>query len=208
MRKRHNGGFTFIELVLALTLFALIAAGVYRTFFAGTQMWARENTMMKETHRLRVFFNTLAQDAANAVILYRGEQNNAVWAKDRLHWTTLGNIYQNGKSGIELAEVTYRFYKNKGTLVRRYAPASKGFDEKAAIETVFLEGLEDAAFEYSSAVPDSAGGYEWSSSWGSGKDDNLPCGIKISIGFKAKKGLSGEKFEKVIFVPAGKFERT
>ena len=205
MRKTNEGGFTFIELLLALTLFALIAAGVYHTFYAGMRMWAEDNAMMKETHRLRVFFNTISQDAVNATILYRGDLNDSAWTRDRMHFTVLENIYQNGKPDMELAQVTYLFDRKKGTLVRRYAPAKDGFDENLAKGTVFLEGLDAVTFEYSPGASASTNEYDWDAEWAGVKNDVLPCGIKINVRFKSRNTMPGEKFEKVIFVPAGQF---
>lgn len=207
MLKRHETGFSFIELLLALTLFALIAAGVYRTFYVGTQIWSQGHSMMKETHGLRVLFNTLSQDAVNSTVFYNDDPKETLWEKRRMRFTALENIYRDEKPDTELARVEYLFDKEKGALVRKYAPVAAGSDGKAARETVFFEDLEDAAFGYASAESVPGAGLVWNEEWCEEKGRDLPRGIRVRVRFKALKGASGEQFEKIIIMPKVHFQR-
>ena len=200
MRRYPEAGFTFIEMLIALALFALIAVGAYRIFFMGAQIWSKGNLAMKGTNRVRAFFNTVQEDVVNAVLLYRGTQDDTSWEAGKMSFTTLANTYRDGKPGIELAKVIYYFDEKKGVLIRRYASAREGFDNELSRETVFLEGLEDVAFGYSSG-----GKSEWSDHWSMEENsDALPRGIKVRVDFSAGENIPGEGLEKVIFVPMGK----
>ena len=207
MPRKREAGFTFIELLLALTLFAVIASGVYRTFYMGTQIWSKCNLMMKESHALRVLFNALSQDAVNSTVFYSDDPQETLWEKRQMRFATLENIYQDGKLDTELARVEYRFDPKKGALSRKYVPVSIGSDKKTVKETVFLQDLEDAIFEYSPAGNVPGTGSVWSETWTGEKNGDLPGGIRVRVRLKATRDMPGEQFEKVIIMPMVRFEK-
>ncbi|MDO8535444.1 MAG: prepilin-type N-terminal cleavage/methylation domain-containing protein, partial [Candidatus Omnitrophota bacterium] len=60
-------GFTFIELIVAITIFSIMAVSIYSVFRAGVRLWYRTNPLIQANQSTRYFFNTLSADLKNSV---------------------------------------------------------------------------------------------------------------------------------------------
>ena len=50
---KKNPGFTFIELIIAVTIFAIVAVSIYSTFNAGIRVWLKTSPMIEEVNERR-----------------------------------------------------------------------------------------------------------------------------------------------------------
>jgi type II secretion system protein J len=68
MNRRHQQiGFTLLEIMLAITILALVATAVYATWSAGLAGWKRSATITDELQRERIVMETLADLTQSAV---------------------------------------------------------------------------------------------------------------------------------------------
>ena len=97
--KKSLTGFTFIELLIALTIFSIIATGIYYTLNAGTVIWRRANVQIGENQKIRVFFNTISRDLRNA-ISFSGVSSE--WTEDSVSFHTIADVSSAEETHREL----------------------------------------------------------------------------------------------------------
>ena len=79
--------FTFVELLIALTIFSIIAASIYVTLNSGFSLWSKVNFLIQENQEVRIFFDVLSKDLRNAVSPFGVESDFEVvpeWKTDSL----------------------------------------------------------------------------------------------------------------------------
>ncbi|MCK4462844.1 MAG: prepilin-type N-terminal cleavage/methylation domain-containing protein, partial [Candidatus Omnitrophica bacterium] len=154
--KKLNKAFTFIELLIAITIFAIIASSIYYTLNAGIMTYSRGNSIIKDNQRLRIFFDIISKDMRNAIPALGKDPNFIVtseWQVNRISFPTIINVSDGGEISGEIAKVAYEFDSGKGQVLRRCATLKKKFNEDLADIEILLEEsedftLEDFAFEY------------------------------------------------------------
>ncbi|OGW92773.1 MAG: hypothetical protein A3K16_06010 [Omnitrophica bacterium RIFCSPLOWO2_01_FULL_45_24] len=198
MNKKR--GFTFIELIVAVMIFSIIAVSVYSVFRAGVRLWHRTNPLIQANQSTRFFFNTISSDLKNSVS-YRQKGVNFEGEKQKLSFMTL--IDASGEGVLphtELARVTYHFDKTRKTVKRAVATKAEGFSEDYAKSADLLNDIDDKnfGFEYCYKITSSPTeyDYEWKDAW---EDEDRDKG-KIPRGVKVKAG----EYSKTIFVPTGR----
>ena len=216
---RNDGGFTFIELIVAVTIFAIIAVSIYSTFNAGIRMWLKTSPMIEANQGMRIFFNTASLNLKNSVAYYPkstsatsafaptsfssfGEEEhlNFEGEPDRISFMTIMNSSgPDGRIRGEIARVAYIYDKANKRIKRLVATKREGFDETKAIASEVLGNIEekDFGFEYcyksaTSSVTEYE--YDWKDTWeGEKNKQKIPRGVKIKMG-----GLT-----ETVFIPAG-----
>lgn len=205
-------GFTFIELIIAVTIFAIIAVSIYSTFSAGIRMWLKTSPMIDENRGLRMFFNTISADLKRAVAYYdnsaaltkpgfgqeyEGELNFA-GAPRRISFMTIVRV-SDPELGLraEPAKVIYLYDISDRAVKRLVATKAEGLDEDNAKSVDMLINIDekDFSFEYcyKNMISNSDYEYEWKDAW---KDENartIPRGVRVRAG----------EFERTVFIPTG-----
>ncbi len=218
-KNKNDPGFTFIELIIAVTIFAIIAVSIYSTFSAGIRMWLKTSPMIEANQRYRVFFNTASLDLKNIVAYYpkltsatssfapssfssfgAEEPLNFEGEPDRISFMTIMNVSdQDGGIHGEIARVAYVYDKANKAVKRLVATKAEGFDEAKAKAVEMLSNIEakDFGFEYcykSSTSSVSEYEYEWKEAWeGEKNKQKIPRGVRVKAG----------ELKKTIFMPTG-----
>ena len=201
MKKNFNTAFTFIELLIALTIFSIIAASIYYTLNAGIKVWQRGNILIEENQRMRIFFDMISKDMIN-IVSFSGIPSE--WAEESISFHTIIDVSSAAKPHRELVRRIYYFDAQKSELKRGRVIQKEDFDEKYVDEKVLLDNLEDISFEY---AYESGEEYEWKDEWEFGDEDEgediIPRGVKIKV--KLKNGAEDKEktFEKIVFIPIG-----
>jgi len=209
MRKK---AFTFVELIIAVTIFAIIATSIYATFNAGLRLWLRTSPMIEENQALRMFYSTISSDLKNAVYYYDNNQtlNKPGFAQEyegeinfkgepgKISFISIVSIAES-VSGLreEPARITYLYDSGAKTVKRLVATKSEGLDETKARSSEMIQNIEekDFGFEYcyKKMLSNTDYEYEWKDAWEDKNVLNIPRGIRIKIG----------NFTKTVFIPAG-----
>jgi len=202
MNKR---GFTFIELLIAVSIFAVAAIALYSTFFAGISVWRRSGKSGDIYQDIRFVVEDMTKDFKNTI--YYTKEKESIFrfsgTAEEVAFVTLEGLFlEKDVSRKELVKVAYRFDDGRGELIMARADKSIGFDIKKAKEEILLKDVEDFKFEYCYDSGDEDKPYLWKEEW---KDENLriPRGIRVSFRIKAEKEKEPLKFTKTIFIPIG-----
>ncbi len=210
---RQAQGFTFIELIIAVTIFSIIAVSIYSVFRAGVRLWARANPLIQANQSTRYFFNTVSADLKNVVsynAIFQGvktfassdEKNvNFVGEEQKISFMTL--VDASGAGALphtELARVVYSFDRSKNTVKRAVATKAEGLSEDHAKETEILSDIDDKDFGFEYCYIDVSSpteyDYEWKDEW---EDEDKDKG-RIPRGVRVKAGA----YSKTIFMPTGR----
>ncbi len=187
---RNRKGFTFIEMLIAITIFSLIATGLYGALRSGYRLWQRSNERARVHQNWRSFDLTLSRDLRNAVdysedFLFLGEAH-------RMAFMTLMPDYRTNEGAARLVYVIYDADAKQNALIRKIADVSHGFDEKFARETkqADLDGaLTGLQFDYCYAGETDTE-CAWLPKW---EDLKPPRFVR----------LRSDRWEKTVFIPLG-----
>ncbi len=204
--------FTFIELIIAVTIFAIIAVSIYSTFSAGIRVWLKTSPMIEENQRSRVFFNAVSADLKRAVAYYDNSETltkpgfaqkyegeiNFEGAPDKISFMAIVSASDPGLGTYEEpARITYIYDKTQKVVKRLIATKAEGLDEANAEAFEMLGGIEkkDFGFEYcyKNMISNTDYEYVWKDAWEEKNVRNIPRGVRVRAG----------ELKKTIFIPTG-----
>jgi len=198
---RAKRGFTFIELLVAFTLFSIVASSIYYTFATGVRVWKRMDAMIERTQRTRVFFDILEADLASAIPFFF--LKTTTWGSQDIIFFCIATVSRGERADKELVRVRYRFEKDAGMIVSLRAGTERGFDvdSENAEKKILLSGVESMQFSYAYAKEFDAKTYEWQDSWAF--KDKIPLGVKVRVTFSGDVTDAQEPVERLIVIPSG-----
>lgn len=210
--RTRRAGFTFIELIIAVTIFAIIAVSIYSTFHAGLKMWLKTSPMIEANQSLRVFYNTISLDLKNAIPYYAKANTlskpqfggayegkiNFEGAADRMSFVTIIGV-SDPETGLseEPARVTYIYDKAAKTVRRLVAAKAEGLKEENSKTSDMLTDVDekDFGFEYcyKNMISNTEYEYEWRNSWEEKNVQKIPRAVRIKAG----------GYRKTVFISTG-----
>jgi prepilin-type N-terminal cleavage/methylation domain-containing protein len=189
--RNRKAGFTYMELMIAMTIFSIMAVSVYSVLRAGIKIWSRSSAIIEKDQALRVFFNTIAADLKNGVA-YDASGINFEGRPDGLSVMTLASSgVSAGPMSASLAKVSYYFDAKDKKVKRIVATKDDGFVQMTgkAEEMLSLADGERVSFRYYSGSSVTDQSIIWKDRWdGSAK---MPPGISVKVG----------EFEKIVYIP-------
>jgi general secretion pathway protein J len=191
---RNRDGFTLIEVLLAMTILAIILTAVYASFSTAGRNIEHAEVSRDETDLARMLISRLSDDIANAhyyntslvapLIFYGKREDDPTGEgkimRDSLYLTTLTNWRRPGSKQTDLWEVGY-FFKEKpestGYVLMRWEKRELSKDVPA------LEGgnefeLTDQVLSLRFRYYD---GSKWVEEWDSRKSHLLPNAVEIAL---------------------------
>lgn len=213
MKKMFKkAGFTFIELIIAVMIFSIIAVSIYATFHAGIKVWLKTSPMIEANQSLRMFYSTISLDLKNAIAYYGKDEVitkpgfgqsyegniNFEGKHDKMSFITVINV-SDPETGTreELVRVSYIYDSNAKMIKRLIATKKEGLNEENAKYYEMLSGVEDKDFGFEYCYRDTMSGsdyeYEWKDEWADKNVQKTPRGVRIKAG----------GFKKTIFIPSG-----
>ena len=185
-RRLPDHGFTLLELMLAMTALALVAAICYGGFRLGIRAVEKGEVAVVTAQRLRVASDVLIRQLKSAVVYPARSEEDEDFPYFIGTATSLTFITAAGLTGGGgLVRVVYRVEDSPPRLVLEetpfFSPRTLGrdtLDQPADHSTVLLDGAEDLKFEY--LFDDYSGDTEWRSSWdGRGDEESIPSAVRI-----------------------------
>lgn len=205
LSQKHNnfvfyGGLTIIELLVSLTIFAIVAVAIYSVFSTGIVGWRKGEIAISLFHEIRLSLDRVAQEMRNQVSC-----NGVKLAgkADELYFISVIPFPEEGKSKYRrLAKIRYVLEEGEDGLTlfreRRWMPsleeASEEIDKMRLISRI-------KSFDFQYGEKEIEGGeviLTWQEAWED--KEKIPVAIKINlnIGGEISKSLS-----RVIYLPYG-----
>jgi general secretion pathway protein J len=188
--RRRPAGFTLLEVIISMTLLALIVGICYAAFHLGIRAVEKGEVAVVTAQRLRVATDVLIRQVKSTAAhpaLIDGDTYPYFYGSP----TTMSLVTDAGQlSGGGRARVTYRFETDPPRLVLEESPyfdaesLGRGTpDATQARSAVILDGFRSMSFQY---LLDDGSEAEWHNSWDFTENEVLPAAVRILI-----EGLPG-----------------
>ncbi len=203
---RHIFGFTFVELLIAVSIFAIVALALYSTFFAGISVWKRSGEGGNITQAVRFIFDDMARDLRNSVYL-TGEEESVFTSTCTSEEITFFSVEPSSLGETmaqrEFVKVSYTYDKDEKQVIRRRADKEVGFKVEEAEKEILLNAVEEFTIEYCYDTGDDDDPYEWKDEW-EDEERRLPKGVRITSELGgAGRGEEPVSFKRIMHVPLG-----
>lgn len=214
---KNNSGFTLLELIVAVTIFAVTAVAIYSSFGVGIAAWRKAEDSYKVRQEARHFFSLFSRDlmaAVNFTLLV--DPKDQTKFKDSFEgsfdlvtfWRPLKIKGEGSKGTIKL---TY-YLKNDGTdpdgkevksVYRKLQTYEESAKEGAGVESVLVSRISGFELEYIYYAGEEI---VWEKEWKK-KDDSIlgaaPFAVKASLVYPSRDGDKPIKFSETIIIPTG-----
>ena len=196
MPGRRPNGFTFIELVIAVTIFSIVATAVYSIFMGGVQLWRRGNAVIEVNQPMRIFFDMGSADLSNTIAFaYTTGGMNFIGEPRKMSFVTVATVVPpDAAPRAEIARVVYEFQEEKKSVTRTVATRDEGFNEGLVPPVTVLDRVAadtEHGFRYCYKPEAEGGAYIWKETWN--KPDKVPRGVRIIA----------NGFAKTVIIPTG-----
>ena len=182
----NNRGFTLIEVVLAMTVLALVSAICYGAFHLGIRAIERGEVAVVNAQRLRVATDVIIRQIKSAVPYAARNRDEDIYPFFFGGATWMTFVTATGlEGGGALARVSYQVVDDPPRLIVTessfFSPDQLGRDpvDKHGDRTaVLLENFRDLRFEYmlSDGIDT-----EWRSDWNSHDEEAMPAAVRILV---------------------------
>lgn len=194
-------GFTFIELMIAITIFAVVAVALYSSFGAGISVWNKGEKEIIFNQDMRVAFDDFGKDFKN-IVNYKNDDLNFNFIGGKSSVQMLTRLMTGGRPNLFVVSYFTKEEENGSiSLKRAYADYTKNYViDPLKAETV-LSNLGEADFSYVYGTGDENNPYEWRDSWN--EQDKIPRGVKFSLKLKSLNNEPKNALTKIVFIPSG-----
>lgn len=194
-----RSGFTFIEIIVSITIFTVIIVSVYSVFYMGIKTW-RRNQEERSLQKIRMAFLKIEKELKRtfffSAVPFKGTP------KEVLFPLSVSDLDSDTE---KLYVVTYAINRDEHLglegLQRKESVFSEDpgdFEEK---KKNLLSLMEEIRFEYASTSGDSSKTLAWQDEWDSAAEDSLPSGVRISLEVDTPQ----EVYNKVVLLEQGDF---
>lgn len=223
-RKRQGrflslAGFTLLELIVAVTIFAVTAVAIYSSFGVGITASRKAEESYKVRQEARHFFSIFSRDLRDAVnftlLVDPADQNNF---KDSLEGsadrvTFWRPLRIKGEGSKRMIRLTY-YIKNDGMgpdgtetksvyrKLQAYEDIVKD-EEAAGTESAMVSGISGFELEYIYFTGEEI---VWDKQWKKNDETaicTLPFAVKVSLAYPLKDGDKTVKFFETVVIPTG-----
>lgn len=208
-QKNNFSGMTFIEILVGLTIFSVVAVSLYSTFFSSTSAWKKSEELNRLYQEARWSMDTIAKELHNSVIfsyknsypnfkVFEGKADSISFLNEDDYGINRVVYFIEAKENGEAA--VFSLIRQESSLIDSLQLSEGEKPEETFSSLVAKDGLK---FSYAYGVgEDEDQEIEWRSKWED--SDNIPMGVKIELVLQ-NPGNPNIKtsFYKTVFIPMG-----
>lgn len=199
--KKNKTGFTFIELMLAVSIFAIVAVVIYSTFNTGISAWKKAEVAQNLYQDIRLTLDKMAEDLENAV-KYSEKENfsNFEANQNSISFYSLEEVFTGLPKVPAHPELRKISYSLSGSMLQRLDETIPELLQEKPVAQPEEMSAKISELNFSYYYIDkttSPASYKWDNVWDWPLD--IPRGVKIGL-----KVVGEEKsFVKYVFIPSG-----
>lgn len=185
MSKRPSG-FTFIELLVAMLIFSIVAISIYLSFNVGIHAWRKGEDGYKTRQGMRYLLSSISRELRNAVnskeIAFSGGADGVSFCKAA-----------NG-----LFKVSYEFDSSKNEIYKVVWTYKENFSAQPGTRSRLASGISDFKLQYSYTKDEKI---EWSDTW---EEANIvPIAVKVSLTYNPGGEAQPVAISETVWIPTG-----
>jgi general secretion pathway protein J len=183
--RRDNGGFTLLEMVVAMTLVAAMAGILAVAFRMASASTGRGGDVTRQMARLRAGIAVVerALRSADAMPLATGDKPVPYFRGERTRLRFLSACPPSAASGGGLRLLSLFGSESAGLALADASPfrvdGADGWEGRDGARPI-LPGATEIAFSYS-AGPGKDGAWEWDESWDAAEKGALPAAVRVEL---------------------------
>lgn len=200
---RRKRGFTFIEVMLVMSIFAIVALAVYSTFGAGISVWKRTQDTVRVYQDIRLALDKMTGDLKNTILFAEeyGEKKfiNFTGMENVISFYTMVDVFREIPVHPRIKKVTYRLDESKLILERLEQDFAESILEEKELEFDEIAAkISELRFSYCYEDENAEPPYKWEDTWDS--TQGIPQGVRIKLKLDSEEDLV---FTKYIFLSIG-----
>jgi len=188
-------GFTLIEVLVAVTIIAVIVLSIYSAFNTGITAYKKMDTAFSSFQDARIILNVIETDLKNSFI-YSEESSFFKGGSSALDFFSILNTYDKDEKYNSLCRIKYTLEGNvlKRTVYSGFA--ALGDDENAQSQEL-SNGIEKIDFEYACIGSGEDKTIIWRNVWPQkdGQAGQLPLAVKIKLNLVGADSNARESVE-------------
>lgn len=208
-RVKRQNGFTLLETLLAVTLFAIVISSSYGIFSMGIQIWKRSQGRSLVERKATLALERMGQDVRNAIFtVSSGEaglsQAEPEFTGNEKSFSLPAIVNVSDKKGIGMNQYGAVMYEwnSAGELCRRTKSATDLYLRRDSGCRVLAQGIKKLKFEYL-LYQKITKSLSWYNSWD--LKDGMPQAVRVNLELEEK--MKGErrgivkKYQRTFLVP-------
>jgi len=191
MRAARDGGFTLLELILALTVLAVLVAIVSGTFRVGVRAWEKGESDIEVRHRERTVLEQMRRQMASMstrMLLNDGKEPFfPLGSPAKLRFVSEVPLLPGNAYGLVFVEYRIEAGQDDRAALkifeRNLVFLDESFLEREPDEDDFVEllpGLQEAVFSYRSRPEEGQEG-RWEEEWKPEDEKKFPRAVRLSV---------------------------
>lgn len=194
MKAKNFKGFTFLELLIAVTIFSIVAVAIYTSFNIGIHAWRKTEGSYKIRQEARHSLDNMERDLRCAINFTRKNPDGSAISSFE---GSSGKVsfWRALKGGV--FKITYLFDKEAlYYILQTYKETSGG---ESGSKSFLASGVSDFKLQYAYRDGDTI---VWQDAWESENSD-IPMGVKASLFYGSDSGGQPVEFADTILIPTG-----
>lgn len=189
--KQNRVGFTFIEMIIVVSMVGVISLAVYAMLNNGLKIWQKVNQALPQED-LAIFFDHFATDLKNTCLF---KEIKFIGNKERVEFPLLVNSLQLEKKTI--GKVAYIYEEHQGLLLRRESDYSQVYLDRDTSSQPVIKNIKSLKFQYY-FLDTEHNEYSWQDEW---RAEGLPLAVRIEL--ELENGTEINKYTKTVSIPVG-----
>lgn len=196
--RRTENGFTFLELLIAVTIFSVVAVAIYSSFNVGIRAWGKTEGSYKIRQEARHAFDTLERDLRRAIKFTLKDPENPLVEIDSFEGSSSRfSFWRPREEGV--FKVTYLFDKEAKALYYLSQPYKEALTGAEGVKSLLASGVSGLKVKYAYLDGDEV---IWQDDWRD-KEHGIPMGVKAALSYNSDKEGQTVEFDDTVFIPTG-----
>lgn len=218
INRQASNGFTFLELLIAVTIFSISAVAIYSSFNVGIRAWRKAEDSYKVRQEARQALSAMSRELRSALGFKLKKSDEDVedsldGSSDEVSfWRALRTADSKEGYPAGIYKATYKVVKEEKKsdkedgqtqslcrILRSYRQYVDPVEGEEDPGSVFLSGLSGFKLEYAYADGEEIG---WQPAW-KDKQGALPFMVKVTLSFPSQGKAGPVDFTETITIPTG-----